>query len=299
MSLYIVFPSYDKEYPATLSYKILTKLLREDLHFKGLIATDCLQMKAIQNHFSTPEAALLSINAGANIMCVCHDFDLQAKAQKRLLQALKTNELLMSTLDERVERVLKYKEQHIELHLELPYEAIEKNIRKSETLQYVSEVTQKAVTLVKGKKLLIDQKTLIVHISPKATTIADETDQSLSAINHLSDVIKNIELLTIALNPDQEQSNKVIELAKQFKKVVVMSYNANIYNQQQQLIKQLTTMDIELHVLAMRNPYDLYFIPDIQNYVCFYEYTPNSIQAFIAYLKGDLNPEGRLPIHER
>ena len=54
--------------PATLSYPILTKLLRNDLKFNGVIVSDDLQMQAISNNYSLDEALRLTINAGADML---------------------------------------------------------------------------------------------------------------------------------------------------------------------------------------------------------------------------------------
>ena len=53
--------------PATLSYKILTELLRNQLHFSGVIITDDMQMKAISDNYALDKALILAINAGADM----------------------------------------------------------------------------------------------------------------------------------------------------------------------------------------------------------------------------------------
>jgi len=64
-----VFNSHiDKKYPATLSYKTNTELLRKQLHFKGLIISDDMQMKAISAHYTLEESVRLAINAGVDIL---------------------------------------------------------------------------------------------------------------------------------------------------------------------------------------------------------------------------------------
>lgn len=64
-----VFNSHlDAKYPATLSYKINTQLLRNQLHFKGLIISDDMQMKAISSHYTLKESTRLAINAGVDIL---------------------------------------------------------------------------------------------------------------------------------------------------------------------------------------------------------------------------------------
>lgn len=64
-----VFNSHlDKKYPATLSYNVNTKLLRNKLHFKGVIVSDDMQMKAISAHYSLKQTVTLAINAGVDML---------------------------------------------------------------------------------------------------------------------------------------------------------------------------------------------------------------------------------------
>ncbi|CEK09151.1 glycoside hydrolase family 3 protein [Legionella hackeliae] len=58
----------DSGLPATLSHKILTDILREQLQFKGVIITDDMQMKAISEHFGLEHALTLAVNAGADML---------------------------------------------------------------------------------------------------------------------------------------------------------------------------------------------------------------------------------------
>ncbi|MEI6432225.1 MAG: glycoside hydrolase family 3 protein, partial [bacterium] len=70
MTAHILFPALDAEFPATLSHPILTGLLREKLGFEGLIVTDCLEMKAIADHWGTARAAVLAAKAGADVLLI-------------------------------------------------------------------------------------------------------------------------------------------------------------------------------------------------------------------------------------
>ena len=64
MSAHILFPALDSEFPATLSYSILTNILRQQLGYEGLIITDDLEMHAIDARYETGNAAVLAIQAG-------------------------------------------------------------------------------------------------------------------------------------------------------------------------------------------------------------------------------------------
>jgi len=68
MTAHIFNKHLDQKYPATLSHKINTKLLREKLGFDGVIISDDLQMKAISDHYSLKETVTLAINAGVDML---------------------------------------------------------------------------------------------------------------------------------------------------------------------------------------------------------------------------------------
>lgn len=68
MSAHLLIPSWDADYPATLSKRILTQQLRKQLGFEGLIVTDALVMGAIANRYGSNEPPVLAVEAGADIL---------------------------------------------------------------------------------------------------------------------------------------------------------------------------------------------------------------------------------------
>ena len=70
MTAHILFPKIDDTYPATMSHKILTDILRGDLGFAGLIITDDLEMAAIKKHYGLVDGAMAAVNAGADLLCL-------------------------------------------------------------------------------------------------------------------------------------------------------------------------------------------------------------------------------------
>ncbi|MBW1805367.1 MAG: beta-N-acetylhexosaminidase [Deltaproteobacteria bacterium] len=73
MTSHALYPALDSEQPATLSFAILTTLLREKMGFDGLIMTDDLEMGAIAEGWGVAEGALASFEAGADILLICED----------------------------------------------------------------------------------------------------------------------------------------------------------------------------------------------------------------------------------
>ena len=68
MTAHVFNKHLDEKYPATLSYNVNTKLLREQMHYKGVVVSDDLQMKAISKHYTLKETVTLAINAGVDIL---------------------------------------------------------------------------------------------------------------------------------------------------------------------------------------------------------------------------------------
>ena len=67
------YPCFEAEKtPASLSRRIITKLLREELGFEGLIMTDDLDMGAILNGYGLGETIRLAIAAGNDLAMICH-----------------------------------------------------------------------------------------------------------------------------------------------------------------------------------------------------------------------------------
>ena len=68
MTAHIVYPQIDPEYPATLSRPVLTGVLREGIGYHGVVITDALMMKAIHDRYGHARAAVLALQAGADLV---------------------------------------------------------------------------------------------------------------------------------------------------------------------------------------------------------------------------------------
>lgn len=97
------------ETPATLSYQIVTELLKGRLGFQGLVITDSLQMGAITDTHTSGEAAVAALQAGCDILLMPESLP---EAFEAVLTALEDGRLDKEWLDETVRRILEFKQQH-------------------------------------------------------------------------------------------------------------------------------------------------------------------------------------------
>jgi len=105
MTAHIVYPELDADLPATLSRRILTGLLREELGYAGVVVSDALNMRAIADRWGAPEAAVRSLEAGADLVMPLGDLELQARVLARVQEALDTGELDRRQMEASAERI--------------------------------------------------------------------------------------------------------------------------------------------------------------------------------------------------
>ncbi|MEU1294206.1 glycoside hydrolase family 3 protein [Streptomyces sp. NPDC005840] len=108
MSAHILVPALDPERPATLSRRILTGLLREELGYDGLIVTDGMEMQAIAAGYGIERGSVLAVAAGADAICVgggLADDDTVRRLRDALVGAVRAGELPEERLAEAAARV--------------------------------------------------------------------------------------------------------------------------------------------------------------------------------------------------
>jgi beta-N-acetylhexosaminidase len=112
MIAHILLPKIDKENPASFSKIIITDVLREYLKYDGVVITDDMTMGAIVKNYDIGEAAVKSLNAGSDIVLVCHDFDKETAVIMAINSAVQNKTITEKSIDEKVYRVLKLKQKY-------------------------------------------------------------------------------------------------------------------------------------------------------------------------------------------
>lgn len=101
---------FDSLYPATLSEKTINGLLRKELGFTGVVATDDMHMKAITDNYSYPKALELALNAGVDMIVVgnngsYYDDGLCESTIVLIYNLVKSGKVSQARIDEAYERV--------------------------------------------------------------------------------------------------------------------------------------------------------------------------------------------------
>ncbi len=105
MTAHIIYPAIDPEFPATLSKKILTGLLRDQAGYNGVIVTDSMGMDAIDKNYGRGEAAILSILAGSDMIEALGSQESQIQTFEALEAATRDGRISPERIDQSLERL--------------------------------------------------------------------------------------------------------------------------------------------------------------------------------------------------
>lgn len=93
LTAHVIHRALDPDRPATLSPRVVRGLLRDELGYRGVIATDDMDMKAIADHHPAGEAAILAVAAGCDMVMSCQNLDSAMIARDALADAIRTGRI--------------------------------------------------------------------------------------------------------------------------------------------------------------------------------------------------------------
>lgn len=106
---HLYLPQLDKDYVASISKNIVTKLLREELGFNGVVVTDDMIMEGVKGKYPTNESAIKAIEAGNDLIIVSAGIQDQNSAIDGVIEAVRSGVISEKRINESVYRILKLK----------------------------------------------------------------------------------------------------------------------------------------------------------------------------------------------
>src|SRR5262245_38712584 len=291
--------------PATLSPKIMTGLLREQLKFSGLIVTDAMSMAGIAARYTPAEAAVKAIKAGADVIEKSPDIDAAVAGIKA---AVAKGEITEARLNASVERVLRAKAAlglHVKRVVDLnEVDRVVSNPRFNEIAQQIAD---HSITLVRDEQKLLP-------IDPKGTkgrllniTFTDEEDRAIVKVfaDELRSRASQSESLLLDHLATESEVARLLERLDEGKfDTVILSIAVRARSGKgsvalppigKRLSDELIKRKLPLIVLSFGNPYLLMTMPEAPSYVLAYSPFPVSQRAAAKALFGEIEINGKLP----
>jgi beta-N-acetylhexosaminidase len=302
MTAHLAVPALEPEnIPATVSSKILTGVLRDELGFHGLVVTDAMDMQGLAAIFDTAEASVRAIEAGADVLLMPKRAE---DAIRGLVAAVQNGRISRKRLDDSVNRVLAAK---VRLGLTrkrlVNLEDIADVVDSPESDERAQSVADHAVTLVK------DTKDSLPVRHPESTCLIAMTEgrRSQQSIRLIDEVKKRAPAVTTTvLDPSMTKSDldQVSEKASSCGQIIAAAFvSVNAYRGNVALaggypdfLNGLIAGKVPVVLAALGNPYLVRSFPNVAAYLTTYSPTPTSETALAKALFGEIAITGHLPV---
>jgi len=298
MTAHTIFPAYDEEYPATLSKKILTDLLRGEMGFDGIIVSDAIGMAAILKKWPLPKACAMAVAAGVDHILLKADDESRSQCLFGIKMAVENGELSEERVNDAVRRQLirKYDQGLFEKAGKMDPKETTIVVRSQENRDFSWEVAHKAQLVVRDDKNLIplspDKKILVVEQAyPYEFAGKDMYSHSHMFGEQMTKHSTNLILDDTSFYADEEEIEEALELAKQVDLVVMTNYYARIEKKgnNTRLVKALKKAGKDV-VVVTNFPYRKGTTTAADTVICNFSGTPDSIRASADLLFGKIKP---------
>lgn len=302
MTAHIAVPALaPPDLPATLSPAILTDLLRKDLGFKGLVITDALEMGGIAKGFSSGEACVRALEAGADALLMPSDPEAAIRA---VVAAEQSGRLSRARIQESVAKLLAAKEKvGLDRKRFVDVEALADVIDSPEANEKAQEIADRAVTLVRNSANGVplaapDQACFVVmpetrfgaegqvfaqqvrKRAPRANLITLDPSMPPAQIDDLVGRLSACNSYAIAAFAQVTASRGTVGLGGDLPRAV----------------QTLAASGKPVSLVALGNPYLLRNFPNVSAYLATFSTVPPSETAAVKALWGEIPIRGRLPV---
>lgn len=291
----------DRNLPASLSNNIITKLLKENLGFKGLIITDALDMKAVTNYYSTSESCVKAFKAGNDILLMPSNIRDGINA---IYDAVVKRDITETRLNESVRKILSAK-RWLKLDKEkFRNKVLPKRIRIEEHYKLSYSIAEESIVAFNIVEKLIPfdstnyTKTLLVDITNRKT-ISDPHFSQIYSKN-----FSRYSSVTLTNESNNNDYQFTLDIAKDCEMIVIASYfytrndinGKSLSDIQLKFIEKLLSFNKKVIFISFENPYILLNFPSIRNYICTFSNSKASQRAALNFLSGLIEAKGKLPV---
>jgi len=290
--------------PTTLS-PVMNRILRNDLHFDGLIVTDAMSMSGLTLYFTQEEASVRALEAGADLLLKPADPDAVLSGVR---DAVKKGRLTEQRIEQSTRKVLAAKyDLGLAQQRVTSLETIDREVAGKSATALADDIAQDAITLVRN-----DAKLLPLSLPANSRVfnlaITNGDDRAVIAQPFISAMARaGVKMDTIVLDDRSSET----EVARAVDKgaaadVVIVSMYGRVRTGQARSValpepgtkalNDLIARNVPVVGISFGNPYILMSFPSLQTYVVAYGDMPSLQEAGAAALLGRIDIKGRLPI---
>ncbi|TXI96915.1 MAG: beta-N-acetylhexosaminidase [Burkholderiaceae bacterium] len=279
MTAHIVYPQIDADNPATMSPKILTGILRDEWNYHGVVITDGMDMHAIAGRYGVGSAAVRALAAGADMVMALGTRETQLETLDALTDAIEQGQIPYELLQKKLERIRK---------LAQDYPCVQSTYTEqqdSEDRALMARAWKRGLTAYgQVQKPAIGSKVRLVISADVVSDGVSEAGISADKVAAMLSRVYDVETTCFA-DANTFDWNSV----PQDGRFVILASTVRIrYNEHAR-----QTWKPDLH-LVLWNPFQSLDIAAPA--LITYGFAPPAIDAVEAWLRGDVNADGKIPV---
>lgn len=299
MVAHVTFTALDSQHPATLAPAVVQGLLRERIGYDGLVCTDCLEMRAIRDHYSAGEAAVLAALAGCDVLFFSHTRAYQQEAYAALLAAARSGRLPPERVHAAAGRVQALSARRAIDSARPPLDVV----GCAPHLALMREAARAGTVLLRAEADLLPLRpsdehcvALVEFISLLESQVVERgADTSLAQL-----LRARLPALACAALPPTGRDAAALaharQLAAEADVLVLATRSAHLWPDDLAQARALIEAARRTVLVCLANPYDAAALPGAAAVICTCGDSAPSLEAAADALLGRFVPAGRLPV---
>ena len=280
MSAHVVVEALDDR-PASLSAAVVTRLLRDEWGFEGVLFSDCLQMGAVSG-LGVQEAVVSAIAAGNDCAIVSHDLDLARDAAAQIVAAVTNGSLAFDRLRTAFERVRALRRMGAP---PLPLDALPPHPGIG------GMIARRAMTCVRGD---VRVGAGVAHVVSFDGNSYDGVGDAPAAADVWNVPAHAYSLCS--LDPPADEIDAVIDSVREGARLVILARRAHLFSGQARAIARLLDRDPDAVVVSVREPFDIPSFGRAAHVLAAYGDDAASLGAAAGVIFNGAPAPGRLPV---
>jgi len=295
MSSHIVFPALDPDgLPGTLSRRILTGLLRDELGFDGVIVSDAMNMRAIADRWGVVDGSVRFIAAGGDLVEPLGD---ERAVHAALVAAVEGGRIPQAQIAASVRRVAR-----LRAWLAAQPSADATSLGAAEHRGWATAIARDALTLLRDDAGLLplptDARLAVLEFLQQPAYLAASDRPTVSplaaALHTRFPRLTSATLAGVAPTADDLAAARAATAGADL--ILLGTRGANRLPAQAAAIAAIRDWGLPLIAVALADPYDTRAYPTLPTALATYGADPAMLDALGAALLGELTPRGRLPV---
>ncbi|MFL5563738.1 MAG: glycoside hydrolase family 3 protein [Gemmatimonadaceae bacterium] len=298
--------------PATLSHRFMTDVLRDEMHFGGVLFTDAMTMGGVAKRYGATEPLIKALEAGADVLLMPRDV---TNAITTVTEAVHSGRLTEARIDASVRRILTAKARAgLRTGRLVDLNAVDRIVDIPEHTKIAEEVAARSITLAQDKMNLVPLRsasaggTSVVDSSTRILSITYADASDLVAGRTFNSVIENRIPGTRTVRVDNRTTDaEYAALTAQADSASLLLVSAYVSPREfagsvgtqgafSQFVEKLALSGKPIIVLSFGSPYLLSAFPSVSSYLLAWGGAPISQRAAALALVGEREINGKLPI---